>query len=82
MARQSYSPTRRDSNDLKIPDYLINESKLLPRLSAIYGVPEGQLDYTWSRGNFVVRSQRQWDPDRDGLTRVSCGPMRVLICST
>ncbi len=57
-------------SSLKISDYLINESKLLPRLAVIYDMPEEELDYTWSRGNYYIRSRSSQDRTFNKLKKV------------
>ena len=42
-------------HDLEFSDYRINESKLRPRLAAMFCVNEGELKCTWTNGTYVVK---------------------------
>lgn len=71
MENHTWFHNSKASNNLSVPDYLINESKLLPRLAAIYDMSEDDLDYTWSRGNYLIRSRTSRDKTFDKLEKVS-----------
>jgi len=43
---------------VRISDHLINESKLKPRLAAIYNVKEEKLQCIWTRGQYSVKADK------------------------
>lgn len=70
---------RSNVSGLRIRDYMINENKLLPRLSDIFEIPEEELNYCWCRGNFVVHNSRGLNLDEGKLGTVSCSTYTAML---